>query len=330
MRVLIAAALLFASYDASAATIQFVWEAGFFDNTSTAPVGGNTGTTLGQQRRIVFEAAAQIWADTIESDVPIIVEATFDSFLADFGLSSCTNASAMLGFAGAALEPSGPAPDDPWFPFALFDAIVGSNATGGPDIIARFNADIDDGCFNGAAFYYGINGPAPSGTTPLFNTVLHELAHGLGFGSALNRRASTGQLEFLSGRPSVFDTFVLDTSLGKTLDQLTPTELQTAGISDPNLVWSGAEVTAVTDNFLTAGTTDGQVRIHAPATFENSISINHFSSDVSPDLLMEPQTGAVDFDQIDLTPYVFRDLGYTVNVGLPPGELIFADGFESP
>jgi len=35
---------------------------GFNDPTPVAPVGGNTGTTLGQQRLIAFQRAANIWA----------------------------------------------------------------------------------------------------------------------------------------------------------------------------------------------------------------------------------------------------------------------------
>ena len=43
---------------------------GFNDPTPVAPVGGNTGTTLGEQRQIVFEAAATIWGAALPSDVP--------------------------------------------------------------------------------------------------------------------------------------------------------------------------------------------------------------------------------------------------------------------
>ena len=51
---------------------------GFNDPTPVAPVGGNTGTTLGQQRLIAFRRAADIWAGLIASAVTIRVGATFD------------------------------------------------------------------------------------------------------------------------------------------------------------------------------------------------------------------------------------------------------------
>jgi hypothetical protein len=44
---------------------------GFNDTTPATPVGGNTGTTVGQQRLIVFQAAADAWGRVLESSVPI-------------------------------------------------------------------------------------------------------------------------------------------------------------------------------------------------------------------------------------------------------------------
>ena len=52
---------------------------GFFDPTPAVPVGGNPGTTIGQQRINAFLLAAQIWGETIASDVPIFVLANLAS-----------------------------------------------------------------------------------------------------------------------------------------------------------------------------------------------------------------------------------------------------------
>ena len=65
---------------------------GFNDPTPLAPVGGNPGTTLGQQRLFVFQKAADIWAGLLTSSVPIIVRAQFDP-------QTCTATSAVLGSA---------------------------------------------------------------------------------------------------------------------------------------------------------------------------------------------------------------------------------------
>src|SRR5687767_11531911 len=49
---------------------------GFNDPTVVAPVGGNPGTTLGEQRLLAFQHAANIWAQTLDSGVEIRIEAS--------------------------------------------------------------------------------------------------------------------------------------------------------------------------------------------------------------------------------------------------------------
>ena len=66
---------------------------GFNDPTPAAPVGGNTGTTLGAQRLIAFQHAADLWAATLTSAVPVRVAASFEPL-------TCNASSAVLGAAG--------------------------------------------------------------------------------------------------------------------------------------------------------------------------------------------------------------------------------------
>src|ERR1700693_2346171 len=66
---------------------------GFNDPTPKAPGGGNPGTTLGAQRLIAFQHAADIWGGLLSSSVTIRVGATFDAL-------SCSASSAVLGSAG--------------------------------------------------------------------------------------------------------------------------------------------------------------------------------------------------------------------------------------
>ncbi|RYF01686.1 MAG: peptidase, partial [Oxalobacteraceae bacterium] len=68
---------------------------GFNDTTPATPVGGNSGTTLGQQRLIAFQRAADLWGATLTSSVPVRIGASFEPL-------SCTASSAVLGSAGAA------------------------------------------------------------------------------------------------------------------------------------------------------------------------------------------------------------------------------------
>src|SRR6476660_4377994 len=83
---------------AGAATITIINNnaagVGFNDPTPVAPVGGNPGTTLGQQRLNAFQAAANIWGATLNSTVTINILATFEPL-------TCTATGATLGSAGA-------------------------------------------------------------------------------------------------------------------------------------------------------------------------------------------------------------------------------------
>ena len=56
---------------------------GFNDPTPAAPVGGNPGTTVGQQRLIAFQFAADIWGAALDSNVRIVIQANFDPLFCD-------------------------------------------------------------------------------------------------------------------------------------------------------------------------------------------------------------------------------------------------------
>ena len=63
---------------------------GLNDTTPATPVGGNPGTTKGEQRRYVAAYAAALWGSVLQSDVPVFVQARFLSL-----------APGVLGSAGA-------------------------------------------------------------------------------------------------------------------------------------------------------------------------------------------------------------------------------------
>ena len=67
---------------------------GLDDPTAAAPVGLNPGTTVGQQRQIVYRFAMDLWGAVLKSDVPIKVGASFQRL-------NCTATGATLGSAGA-------------------------------------------------------------------------------------------------------------------------------------------------------------------------------------------------------------------------------------
>src|SRR5262245_8455137 len=66
---------------------------GFNDPAARAPVGGNPGLTLGDQRLFVFQHAASIWGSLLQSTVVILARSQFNP-------QTCTPTSATLGSAG--------------------------------------------------------------------------------------------------------------------------------------------------------------------------------------------------------------------------------------
>src|SRR5690349_17526085 len=123
----LALAALLAAPVAHAATITIVNNdgptEGFNDPTPVAPVGGNAGTTIGQQRLIVFQTAANIWGALLPSSVTILVNSTFDPL-------SCTATSGTLGSTGtvgvAANFPGALAPNT-WYHYAEANRLAGAD-----------------------------------------------------------------------------------------------------------------------------------------------------------------------------------------------------------
>lgn len=307
--------LVFISYYGHTATFQFIFGAGFSDTTPVSPVGGNSGTTLGQQRQILMQAVGDVWGGMIQSDVNIVVDASFTTL-------PCQPNGAVLGSAGPTSLtgnfPSAPI-SNTWYPRSLADAIRGvDNNPGLSDITAEFNSQIDAGCFNGGTYYYGINGDAPANQVQLFSTALHELGHGLGFTSL----ADSANGSFPNGWPAIYDRFLYDNEVALSWLNMNNSQRLASMTNDPFLVWNGSNVNTNATNYISSGFNGGLVRMYAPNPYEGGSSVSHFSSAAFPDLLMEPVLGNISFNQVDLTPDLFRDLGYTIS------DLIFENGFE--
>ncbi|MEM9301594.1 MAG: Ig-like domain-containing protein [Pseudomonadota bacterium] len=294
-----------------AATFEFDFGVGFNDGTRVLPVGGNSGRTLGEQRRILFEAAAQVYADRLDSDVSIRVDAAF------IALECTPGGGAVLGAAGpASFATNSSIQPNVFFPRALEDALTGfDNDPGQPDIITQFNSQIDDGvCLGGAQFYYGLDDNVPSNRVALYPVVLHELAHGLGFTSLVDESDGT----FPFDTPSAFDLLVFDTQFNRFWTDLSNSQRAASAVNDPDVVWDGEAVAAVADEFTGTGFRQGSLRLHAPGTIEPGSSISHFTEDASPDLLMEPALGDLVFAETDVTVPLFEDIGWPLLGNRPP------------
>jgi hypothetical protein len=234
---------------AQAATITIVNQnapgIGFNDPTPVTPVGGNPGTTLGQQRLIAFQHAADIWGATLTSSVPIRIGASFVPL-------SCTDNSAVLGSAGAN-EIWTDFPNAPrlstWYPSALASKLAGVDVStpGEPHIISRFNSRLGlfPDCLPGPGFYLGLDnnaGPA----IDLVTVLLHEMAHGLGFQTFTDDETGAE----IQDVPSIWDHYLIDNRNERLWVDMTPAERVASAISVDGLSWNGPIVTAAVPQVL--------------------------------------------------------------------------------
>jgi cysteine-rich repeat protein len=280
---------------------------GFNDPTPRAPVGGNPGTTLGQQRLNVFEHALGVWESLVDSSVEIRVGA-------QFGPLSCSSVSALLGSAGpeTVFRDFAGAPQAlTWYPVALANSLAGVDLDpGGEHIGASFSSTLDQGCLSGVSgWYYGLDGNAPSGKIELLATVLHEIAHGLGFLSTVD--LSTGAKFF--GFDDAYMRNLEDHSTGELFPTMTNTERMAAMRDTGDLHWVGANVVAASGVLASGVHASGHVEMYAPNPAESGSSVSHWSTSLSPDEVMEPF--ATPTSILPMTVALMQDIGYTLACG---------------
>ena len=237
---------------------------GFNDPTPAEPVGGNLGTTLGTQRLNAFQAAADVWGATLDSNVVITVVASFEP-------QACTATSATLGSAGATTifrDFANATFPNAWHSSALANKLTGTDLdpTNG-DIRARFNSNLGrPGCLEGRPFYLGLDNNHGN-AIDLISVLLHEFGHGLGFQTFTNGTTGAQRL----GSPSVWDFFLFDNTAKKSWVEMTNAERAASAINPRQLAWNGPGVSAALPQLLVGGTP--MLTISAPANLAGQFSV---------------------------------------------------------
>jgi PA domain len=250
---------------------------GFNDPTPVAPVGNNTGTTLGQQRLNAFQFAANLWGATLNSNVTITIRASWAAL-------SCSTNSAILGQTSAVTIirdfPNAPKTGT-WYSVAEANALNGTTDLNGstPEINAQFNSNLGStGCLDGVHFYLGLDNNHGA-DVDLASVLTHEFTHGFGFQTFTD--GSTGaQATGSNGTPfpSIYDFFLTDDTTGKTWVQMTNAERKASAINTGNLVWNGANV----DGDLHSVLGTPSVRENSPSAANFAVGTADFGPDVTP------------------------------------------------
>ncbi len=217
---------------------------GFNDPTPAAPVGGNTGTTVGQQRLIVFQTAANIWGSILGGSGTVVMSSQFNPL-------TCSSTSAVLGSAGPTnivANFGGAEFPGYWYNIALANKEAGSDLNGSTaEINAQFNSSIGlTGCLDGRYWYYGLDHNEGANGIDLLAVILHEMAHGLGFLTVTD--GSTGNTT--GGVPALWDRYLYDETTGLHWDQETAAQRAASALSVTELTWDGKATTFMVPNTL--------------------------------------------------------------------------------
>ena len=221
---------------------------GFNDTTPAAPVGGNTGTTVGAQRLIAFQRAATIWGSLLDSPVEIRIQATFSAL-------DCNAVSAVLGSAGPALVVSdfpGARVSGTLYPVALAGKQAGTRDPrfGTTDIRANFNMNLGTAnCLAGVPWYYGLDNNHGA-AVDLVHVLLHEFGHGLGFLTLVDLSSGLESMAL----PDIFERNILDINSGKTWPELSPADRAVSVLNTRHVVWNGSRGRAAALTTLSPGT----------------------------------------------------------------------------
>ena len=237
---------------------------GFNDPTPASPVGGNAGTTKGQQRLNAFQHAADIWGLTLDSTVEIRVLARFTPLAANV-LGSAGPASVFANFGGVAPPFPGAAFSDTWYHSALADKRAGADLAAlegfpnDPDIVANFSTAFD--------FYLGLDNQHGA-QVDLVTVLLHELGHGLGFSNVVNETTGAN----LAGVTDVYSQFTLDTTNNTIWSNFVTNAARAASaLRVDKIVWNGANVTASVPSALLFGRPE--INVFTPAAIAQSARV---------------------------------------------------------
>ncbi len=328
---------------APTSSVQFVFDhagtsarpcdtSGWTDATPRAPERGNTGTTLGEQRRLAAQEAARLLTDQLKPRVPVRIQACW----ADLGDATGTRFTlAQAGPQNLFVNDVGFSSHVPsfergytWFPSAAAAQQSGTSScridggvscTEGFDVRATFNNKLD--LPDAASFDYGFSVGAGSGSS-FISVAMHEILHGLGIFGLVNLEENENgpvgaKLSLGNGLPVWDDIYgaravsIDPDGVGYREFLRVSDEERAASLATPwRLRFAGAEAIASTST-LNFAPPQNFIRLHAPTTIATGSTYSHISSLTSYGVqLMYPTIGASAPRELGIAGGMLRDLGW--------------------
>lgn len=301
----------------------------FNDSTPLSPVGGNSGTTLGQQRRNALLEAARLVSEELRPTVPIRLRACWDDLGSGDSLTLAQASSTYIFLDDTGIGSHMPFLDERFTYFSTPASARQAGTSicrfaGGPcnvaDVRAEFNTTVDtaDG-LGSRGFYYGFD--RNHGNDIDFISVgIHEVTHGLGFYGLI----STGPTDDDPDAPELgerysdygdaYDNHVRYVSspddAGMPLLDLDVADRAIALTSHDGLRFAGMHVLASPRNPLTGNPAPGNYApLFAPFVVNPGSTLSHFSTSLSGEL-MGPYATAAAPHTLGLARDVLFDVGW--------------------
>ena len=254
--------------------------------------------TFPESAKAAYQAAANIWAETIQSAVPIRIKACWASF-----------GGSTLGYAGGGnlyLDfPNAPKANT-WYAEPLANALSSTDRSATSyDIHITFNGNFP--------WYHGTDGNTPAGQYDLVSVVLHEIGHGLNLAGFMDYASGEGAYGDGSGLPSIYDTFVKDGNgvpLLNTAVYTNPSIALGAALTSNNLWFDGTAARAANGNQA--------VKLYAPSAWSPGSSYSHldyatFANTDNKLMVYALSAGSSIHNPGDVARGILQDLGWSVN-----------------
>jgi hypothetical protein len=307
---------------------------GWNASEARTPVRGNSGTTLGQQRRLAAQEAARLLTQEISPRVPVRVRACWrdlgDTSGERFTLAQAGPQYIFLDDIG--FDSKQPALERPytWYTSAAAAQQLGTNpcrfdrtvpCASAFDVRATFNSNMDRSA--SASFDYGFTASS-SPSTSFVSVAMHEIAHGLGVIGLVNLGDESNQplgtkFRAFPGAPLWDDAYgsqvvILDEELtdARPFLRISDAERAVALGAEPRLRFTGPNaIQSGPDVFEPAPF--NAIRLHAPRTIAPGSTYSHVSTFNYGIQLMTAQNNSSGPRSLGIGGGILKDVGWSSN-----------------
>jgi fibronectin type 3 domain-containing protein len=246
-----------------------------------------------------FNYAANIWASTISSTVPITIRACW----ADLGSTS------ILGYSGGYYVYKnfpGATYSNTYYASSLANALSGTDlGPGAYDMHITYNTNF--------GWYFGTDANPAPGTMDFVTVATHEIAHGLNFSGSAKYSSGSGSYG-IDGYPMVYDIFMRDGSGNLLTSYASPSTSLGTLLSSNNLWFHGQNAMVANGG--------SRVKIYAPTSWSSGSSYSHldyntFSSTVNNMMVYAITYGTANHNPGPVTIGLLKDLGWNLAAVIP-------------